>query len=72
MPRKKTDKFYLYRVQKSGPYRGRRLLGINQSFEGDTENLTLQDLLQFLEERQIELSTVLLPPGFRTVAKVST
>lgn len=70
MSRNKTDKFYLYAAKKSGYYKGKRLLGVNHSYEGGTENLTLQDLIEFLRERNIYLSAVVLPSSFITVAKV--
>lgn len=67
---KKSDKFYVYAAKKSGFYKGKRLLGVNLSWEGDVNSLTLQDLIEFLNEKNIDLSTVVLPPAFTTFAKV--
>ena len=71
MPRAlKSEKFYLHAPGKSGFYRGKRLLGINSSYEGKTDNLTIQDLVDFLKEKEVKLSEVILPSGFITVAMV--
>lgn len=67
MPRaKKTDKFFIYAPKKSGYRKGKKLLGVNHPADG----LTIQDLVEFLKEQGIPLSTVSLPSGFITTAKV--
>ena len=68
--RKKTEKFFIYAAKKSGRNKGKRLLGVNHLYEGGTDSLTLQDLVDFLKEKDIDLSTVKLPESFITVAKV--
>jgi hypothetical protein len=70
MTTKKTEKFFIYAAKKSGNYKNKRLLGVNHSYEGGTENLTFQDLVDFLKEKNIDLSTVALQSSFITVAKV--
>ena len=70
MPRKKTEKFFLYAAGKSGRYKGKRLLGVNSQYKGRTDNLTLQDLADFLKENNIVFSTVALPSSFMTVVMV--
>ena len=67
---KKTDKFFIYAAGRSGYYKGKRLMGVNHLYEGGTENLTLQDLIEFLREKNINPSTVVIPSSFMTVAKV--
>lgn len=67
MPRAlKTDKFYLYAAGRSGYWRDKRLLGVNPTHEGGTEGLTVQDLLDFLKEKGVSPSTVVLPSAFIT------
>lgn len=69
MPRKKSEKFFIYAAKKSGRYKGKRLLGVNGAYEGGTEDLTIQDLVDFLRGEKIELTKVALPSSFATVAK---
>ncbi len=58
MPRAlKSDKFFLHAVQKRGPFKGHRLLGVNHTYR-DGKNITLQHLLDFLKEKGIETSQV--------------
>lgn len=66
----KKEKFFIYAAKKSGDYKGKRLLGVNHFYEGGTENITLRDLVEFLKEKNIELSTVVLPAAFTAVAKL--
>jgi hypothetical protein len=70
MSRKKAEKFFIYAAKKSGHYKGKRLLGVNHSYEGGADNLTLEDLVEFLKGKNIDLSSVALPSSFTTVAKV--
>jgi hypothetical protein len=70
MPRTpKSSKFFLYVPAKSGWRKGEKLLGVNHSYEGGTENLSLQDLIDFLKEKNINASDVKLNSGFMTTAK---
>jgi hypothetical protein len=65
MPRAlKTDKFYIYAAKKSGHRKNMRLLGAK------SEDLTIQDLLDFLSEKSLSPSEVILPNNFVTYAKV--
>lgn len=65
----KADKFFIYAPAKRGRNKGKRLLGVNATYEGGTANLTLQDLAEFLKAKNIELSAVVLPLSFITYAK---
>ncbi len=65
----KNVKFYLYAAKRSGPYKGKRLLVINYTYEGD-QNHTLKDLVDFLSEKKVDLSVVELPSCFATFTKV--
>jgi hypothetical protein len=67
---KKTDKFFIYAAPKKGSGKGRRLLGVNYAYEGGAQNVTVQDLMEFLNENKIELSAVVLGSNFSTYAKV--
>jgi hypothetical protein len=71
MPRtQKSSKFFLYTAKKSGHHKGKMLLGTNHEYEGGQENITLQDLIDFLKENKIEPTRVELPGHFITTAKV--
>jgi hypothetical protein len=70
MSRRKSEKFFVYAAKKSGIYKGKRLLGVNHSYEGGLDSSTLQDLIDFLKEKRIDPSTVEIPNGFITVAKI--
>lgn len=71
MPRTiKQDMFFLYDAQKSGRSKNKMLLGINNDYEGGTDNISLQDLINFLQEKNIDSSMVQLPNGFTTYVKV--
>jgi len=64
MPRVlKSDKFFIYAAEKSGYWKGKRLLGINHSYDGEA-HFTIQDLVDFLKDKKIELSKVLLSDSF--------
>jgi hypothetical protein len=70
MPRaRKTDKFFLYAAKKSGYWKDKRLLGINYLYTGSVDDLTLQDLLDFLTEKSVSPSAVRLSHTFSTFAK---
>lgn len=66
-PRSKLDKFFIYAAKKSGWTKGRRLLGINYAYVGGP--VSVQDLIDFLKEKNIEASKVQLPSNFSTFAK---
>lgn len=68
--RSKTSKFRIYAPGKSGYYKNKRLLGINIFYEGDKNDIKLQDLLDFLKEENIHPSTVQLYNTFGTVVHV--
>jgi hypothetical protein len=71
MPRRsKSSKFFIYAPKKSGHLKGKMLLGVNGMYEGGTDSLTIQDLVDFLQEQGIPLSTVELPEYFMSVARV--
>lgn len=71
MPRrKKTDKFFIHPARKRGYYKNKRLLGINHLYKGDRESITVQDLLDFLKEQRLDVSTVMIPSTFITIAIV--
>jgi len=60
MPRaKKTDKFFIYAPDRSGPFKGKRFMGINLLYEGG-QKITVQDLCDFLKEMNIDPATVQL------------
>jgi hypothetical protein len=67
--RLKSSKFFLYAPFRSGWRKGERLLGVNYLYEGGTENLNLQDLIDFLKEENIDPSVVRLNSSFTTTAK---
>jgi hypothetical protein len=70
MPRAlKTDKFFVYATAKKGHGRGKRLMGANHTHPEGGNNLTVQDLLDFLAIHRIPASDVQLPKGFITYAK---
>lgn len=68
--RKKDNKFYIYAPGKSGYYKGKRLMGVNYAYAGGIENLTVQDLIDFLKEKDVNPANVILPSGFKTSTKV--
>jgi hypothetical protein len=69
MPRGlKTDKFYIYAAKKSGQRKDKMLLGVNGN---DEDNVTLQDLLDFLGEKNISPAKVVIHFGFTTYINVS-
>jgi len=60
----KSDKFYIYAPKKCGRRKGQMLLG-----SSGTGELSVQDLLDFLNERGIDPSRVPLSPIFVTYTK---
>lgn len=71
MPRTlKSSKFFLYSAKKSGHQKGKMLLGVNHNHKGGTDNINLQDLIDFLGAHNIDPSKVELLPMFMTTVKV--
>lgn len=69
MPRStKKDKFFYLNPAKKGWRKGKILMGINPNYEGDVDNLTVQDLVDFLKEKNIDPVKVSLPSIFMTTA----
>lgn len=65
MPRaNSTDKFYIYAPQRSGRAKGKRLIGVNHRHSGGVDNITLEDLLNFLHKHEIEPSRVSIPSHY--------
>jgi len=65
MPRPKiTDKFFVYNARKSGFCKNKMLIGVNHMYGGKTDNLYLQDLIDFLKEKEIDPSTVKIHGSF--------
>ena len=63
MPRaKKTEKFYISKVPGHKKY-GTHLVRINRLYEG-SENLTFQELVDFLKEQGLDPAKVKLPASF--------
>lgn len=73
MPRSnKFTKFSLQAARKSGAYKNKMILCVNHCYEGDLDSISLQDLLDFLQERKINLSDVKISaPFFITTIKVN-
>ncbi|MCX6760032.1 MAG: hypothetical protein NTW46_01665 [Candidatus Nealsonbacteria bacterium] len=63
---RKTNKFFIYAPLRRGCLKGTQLLGVNHSYEGGTEKLSMQDLIDFLKEKGINPSKVPLSGGFVT------
>ncbi len=61
------DKFFIYAAKKSGYLKNKRLLGVNHRHAG--AELTLQDLLDFLREKNVDPSSVIIFHNFTTYAK---
>lgn len=59
---RKKDKFFIYAPVRRGRHKGTRLLGVNLQYEGGVENLCVQDLIDFLKEKEINPSKVPLGP----------
>lgn len=56
----KRSVFYLARMT-DGPFKGKHLLGIDHRHHNE---VTLQELIKFLEDRKILPENVILPDGF--------
>ncbi|MCC7004891.1 hypothetical protein IT397_03170 [Candidatus Nomurabacteria bacterium] len=69
MPRYAKEKFFIYAPARRGPFKGKRLLGVNDTYEGGTDKITLKDLVEFLSQKGISLDRVTLPAAFTTAAK---
>jgi hypothetical protein len=54
----KKDKFFIYAVERKGRYKGTRLMGTNHLYEGGEGNITVQDLIDFLNKHGINPSRV--------------
>ena len=68
MPRAlKTDKFFIGSVQKKGPAKGKIVLSFNCLYNGETDKITLQDLIDFLKEKGVKPSAVKVPNDFFTL-----
>jgi hypothetical protein len=66
MPRpRKTDKFFIYFIGKE-----KRKIGVNRRHSGAATNLTFKDFTDFLEKNGLETSKVIMPPWFKTIAKI--
>lgn len=71
MPRAlKSDKFFMYNARKKGYWKNKILIGVNHLYEGGTNNLSLQDLIDFLKEKNIETSSVPLNSSFSVTVPV--
>lgn len=65
MPRaRKLNKFFIHAPKKYGRHKGQRLLGIETADE-----VSVQDLIDFLKEKGISPSSVPLSSGFMAYAK---
>lgn len=60
-----SSKFFIQKSRKKGLFKGRCLMGISDA----TENVSLQDLLDFLAEKKIDPSKVELFANFMAKAK---
>ena len=68
MPRAaRTDKFYMHAPPKKGREKGKSLIGINHNYVGGVDAITLQDLLDFLKEHDIDPVRVNLPSHYTTL-----
>jgi hypothetical protein len=67
----KSTKFRIYAAKKSGRLKNKRLLVCNEFYQGG-DNITLQNLIDFLKEKQINPSSVEIRPGFSTAVSTET
>ena len=71
MPRAtKREMFSILNAKKSGYWKNKMLLSVNGTYEGGTDNLSLQDLLNFLKEKGVDPAKVALHSNFITYIKV--
>lgn len=69
MPRaKKTDKFFFKLPKKNGYWKNKTLIGVNYSYEGK-EEITFEELNNFLKENKIDPSKIKLKKGFLLTAE---
>ncbi len=54
MARNKDKKFVIYAAKRYGRHKGERFMLINDFYEGGTENITVEDLINFLKEHDID------------------
>jgi len=66
----KNDPFFIYAAKANGYWKGKRLIGVNRTYEGDVGQLTLQDLLSFLNKHDVDPADVKIDQSFLTYAKV--
>ena len=64
------DKFFIYAPVRHGAMKGTRLLGVNHSFKGGANNPSLQDLIDFLKKKEVDLARVEIPSEFKTLVRV--
>ncbi len=65
MPRStKKDKFFYLNPGKTGSRKGKILFGVNSNYEGNVGNLSVQDLVDFLKEKNFDPSKVSLSSMF--------
>ena len=70
MPRAlRSDKFFFYAAKKSGFSKGKILLGVNHLYEGGINNISVQDLIDFLAKNKIDPSKVEIGNSFITYAR---
>jgi len=70
MPRAlKSDKFFFYAAKKNGFSKGKMMLGVNDLYEGGVENISVQDLIDFLAKNKIDPSKVEISASFITYVK---
>lgn len=70
MPRAlKTDKFFFYTAKKSGHWKGKIMIGVNGLYEGGINNISIQDLIDFLAKNEINPSNVEINNSFIVYAK---
>ena len=67
MPRPtKDDKFFTLSPKTSGFWKEKALLVVNNSYEGDLNSLSLQDLIDFLKARHLRVTADLQKHQFVT------
>lgn len=67
---KRTDKFKILNPQRSGPWKNRAFLAVNCLYNGGTENISIQDLIDYLKEKDIDPSSVKVDKSFRTYVQL--
>ena len=68
--RNKTDKFFLYAAVNKGRNKGTALLVSNYKYKGDRDALSLKDLLDFSNEKNIDPAAVPLAKSYRAEVKI--